>query len=134
MEDAQIVAVEVEAADIVPLLGRTFDALLVKRGIDNGAVNLGRLEPHELMEALHNAAWSLQSTSDNPDETSGVYLDAAKFDLVRSGLMSQAEVDSTADPFAGESQASGHYDGGGDHGELPIELTEAVPDQFDPFN
>lgn len=131
-QDAHIVAVEVEAADIVPLLGKTFDALVLKRSIENGN-SLGRLEPHELMNALREAAWSLQATSDDPAVTTGIYRDAAAFDLVHSGLMTQREVDA-GDPFEGLSEpASGRYDGGPNRGGLPVEMTETQPDQFDPF-
>jgi hypothetical protein len=135
-EDASVCAVSIGPQDVVPLMGRNLDSLLLKRAIEQGSVRLEKIPPDELMSSMREAAWELQQTpEEGAPETQGAYREAAVFELQHAGLLTPQEAARDArDWDEGLSErASGKHDGGGNHGELPLELTETAPDKYDPF-
>jgi hypothetical protein len=126
MDEAGIVAVELEPADIPALMGRGFDALVLKRGMDRGEVNFGRLLPEEIMTNVREAAWSLQATT---SEATQLDTELAQFDLKAAGLMSQADFLEPAEP----ERFHGFHSSPNDASAIPEEFKEAPSESFDPF-
>ena len=131
-----LVAVEIEAGDIVPLLGRTMDALVLKRGIERGVVKFDRLEMDEIMTTLRETAWGLQATSEEPEDNTGggVFREMAEDDLLKAGFVSKRDLDTVNNPFPNESRYSGMHGGGRPLSYEGSEWSEAPDASIDPFN
>jgi hypothetical protein len=135
LEEANIAAVSLGPQDVVPLLGKSLDSLLLKRAIEQGSVRLEKLPPDEIMSTMREKAWELQQTpEEGAPETQGVYREAAVFELQHAGLITPQEAarDSRDWDEGLSERASGAHDGP-NRGELPFELRDEAPNQFDPF-
>lgn len=99
-----VACVEIEPCDAVPLLGRTVDGLVLARGLQQGLVNLGLLDPSEIIDKAREAAYALQAEANNQPEIADPEMQAAwdsdravaaERDLVAAGLIEKQ----TREPF-----------------------------------
>lgn len=132
IEDANIAAVSIGPQDVVALLGKNLDSLVLKRAIERGELRFEKLLPEEIMPKIREAAWSLVGTLE--EQPLGLDLELAKTDLIAAGLMTAKQFpDLYEDPLALGDRYKGHHASPEDRYALPAEFTENTPTEFDPF-
>jgi hypothetical protein len=126
LEDAHIAAVSISPQDVVALLGRNLDSLLLKRAIERGEVKFEKLLPEEITPSLREAAWNLVGTT---TEATQLDTELAQFDLKAAGLMTDADFLEPAEP----ERFHGFHSSPNDSSAIPDEFREEPAPQYDPF-
>jgi hypothetical protein len=95
--------VDVQRNDVVCLLGRGLDSLVLIRAFDNFTTEVSRrlsnLTPDELLEACQRASWEYQQAQEvTHDGLEAALAKQAEIDLVNSGLLHRGEGTTSLEP------------------------------------